>query len=114
RLMGIFSAKLGKAAFHRVHAFGEGLNTIHDAKSFFQIGGLSLLIWLIIGLTYLSVTHAYGDLAAQMTLSRVLLLTAASVAGGILQLPVVGGGSQAATIGILFGIFGRSKELATS
>ena len=43
-----------------------------------------MLIWLIIGLTYLSVTHAYGDLAAQMTLSRVLLLTAASVAGGVI------------------------------
>jgi hypothetical protein len=27
---------------------------------------------------------------------------------------VVGGGSQAATIGILFGIFGLTKELATS
>jgi len=114
RVLGIISAKLGKSAFHRVHAFGEGLNTIQDVKSFLQLGGLSLLIWLVIGLTYLSVTHAYGDLATQMTLSRVLLLTAASVAGGVLQLPVVGGGSQAATIGILFGIFGLSRELATS
>ncbi|HEV2986897.1 MAG TPA: lysylphosphatidylglycerol synthase transmembrane domain-containing protein [Candidatus Angelobacter sp.] len=114
RLLGTFSAKLGRSAFHRVHAFGEGLNTIPDVKSFLQLGGLSLLIWLIIGLTYLSVTHAYSDLAPQMTLSRVLLLTAASVAGGVLQLPVVGGGSQAATIGILFGIFGLSRELATS
>src|SRR5947208_8018208 len=32
-------------------------------------------IWLIIGVTYLSVTHAYDDLASEMTLSSVLLLT---------------------------------------
>ncbi len=114
RLFGKFSTRVGKAAFHRVHAFGEGLNTVQNVKSFLQLGALSLVIWLVIGLTYLSVTHAYGDLASEMTLSRVLLLTAASVAGGVLQLPVVGGGSQAATIGILFGIFGLSKELATS
>ncbi len=114
RLLGSISPKVGKSAFHRVHAFGEGLNTVQNVKSFLQLGALSLVIWLVIGLTYLSVTHAYGDLASEMTLSRVLLLTAASVAGGVLQLPVVGGGSQAATIGILFGIFGLSKELATS
>jgi uncharacterized protein (TIRG00374 family) len=115
RLLGTFSAKLGRSAFHRVHAFGEGLNTIQNVKSFLQLGGLSLLIWLVIGLTYLVVTHAYSDLALQkMTLSQVLLLTAASVAGGVLQLPVVGGGSQTATIGTLVVIFGVSRELATS
>jgi hypothetical protein len=114
RVLGVFSAKLGKSAYHRVHAFGEGLNTIQDVKSFLQLGGLSLLIWLIIGFTYLSVTHAYDGLASKRSLSCVLLLTAASVAGGVFQLPVVGGGSQAATIGILFGIFGLSRELATS
>jgi len=114
RLLGIFSKKLGKSAYNRVHAFGEGLNTIHDAKSFLQIGVLSVLIWLVIGLTYLYVTHAYTELATEMTFSSVLLLTAGSVAGGVLQLPVVGGGSQAATIGILYGIFGLDLALATS
>ncbi len=49
-----------------------------------------------------------------MTLSSVFLLTAASVVGGVLQLPVVGGGSQLATIGMLRGVFNLSPELATS
>ena len=49
-----------------------------------------------------------------MTLSSVLLLTAASVVGGVLQLPVVGGGSQLATIGTLRGVFHISPELSTS
>jgi hypothetical protein len=34
--------------------------------------------------------------------------------GGVLQLPVVGGGSQLATIGMLRGVFNLSPELATS
>lgn len=114
RLVGIFSKKLGRSAYNRVHAFGEGLNTVHDWKAFLQIGVLSVVIWLVIGVTYRCVTHAYADLDSEMTLSTVLLLTAGSVAGGVLQLPVVGGGSQAATIGILYGIFGFDPALATS
>jgi len=61
------------------------------------------------------VTHAYDiHRLSHMTLSSVLLLTAASVMGGVLQLPVVGGGSQLATIGTLRGVFHLSPEVATS
>jgi hypothetical protein len=63
----------------------------------------------------MAVTHAYSiHRLSQMTLSSVFLLTAASVVGGVLQLPVVGGGSQLATIGMLRGVFNLSPELATS
>jgi glycosyltransferase 2 family protein len=115
RLFGRISSKLGDAVYHRVYAFGEGLNTVKDFGSFLQITGLSLLIWLLIGLAYLSVTHAYAlHRLARMRLSDVFLLTAASVVGGVLQLPVVGGGSQLATIGTLRGVFSFSPEIATS
>ncbi|MGH9568182.1 MAG: hypothetical protein ACRD4F_00985, partial [Candidatus Angelobacter sp.] len=115
KLFGMFSQKLGRGAYHRVHAFGEGLNTVKDLKSFLQLSGLSLFIWLVIGFAYVCVTHAYRiHRLSHLTLSSVLLLTAASVMGGILQLPVVGGGSQLATIGTLRGIFQVSPEIATS
>ena len=115
RLLGRISPKLGHAVSKRVHAFGEGLNTVKDLTSFFQLIGLSVLIWLVIGFAYMAVTHAYSiHRLSQMTLSSVFLLTAASVVGGVLQLPVVGGGSQLATIGMLRGVFGLSPELATS
>jgi glycosyltransferase 2 family protein len=79
------------------------------------LSALSIVIWLLIGFAYLAVTHAYSiHRLSQMTLSSVFLLTAASVVGGILQLPVVGGGSQLATIGMLRGVFNLSPELATS
>jgi uncharacterized protein (TIRG00374 family) len=115
RLFGRLSPKFGHAVGKRVLAFGEGLNTVKDMKSFFQLSGLSIVIWMVIGFAYLAVTHAYSiHRLSQMTLSSVFLLTAASVVGGVLQLPVVGGGSQLATIGMLRGVFNLSPELATS
>lgn len=115
RIFGIISPKFGHAVGKRVHAFGEGLNTVKDLMSFFQLAGLSIVIWLVIGFAYMVVTHAYAiHRLSQMTLSRVFLLTAASVVGGVLQLPVVGGGSQLATIGMLRGVFNLTPELATS
>jgi len=115
RLFGRISPRFGHAIGKRVLAFGQGLNTVEDMKSFFQLSALSIVIWLLIGFAYLAVTHAYSiHRLSQMTLSSVFLLTAASVVGGILQLPVVGGGSQLATIGMLRGVFNLSPELATS
>lgn len=115
RLFGRISHRLGEAAYHRVHAFGGGLNTVKDLGSFLQLAGISLLVWLMIGFAYLSVTHAYAlHRLAGMKLSDVFLLTAASVVGGVLQLPVVGGGSQLATIGTLRGVFHFSPEVSTS
>ena len=115
RIFGGISEKFGKAAAHRVHAFGEGLNTVQDLKSFAQLSFLSILIWWVIGIAYLMVTHAYRIHHRQpFTLSSVLLLTAASVLGGVVQLPLVGGGSQLATIGILHGVFDLPPELSIS
>jgi hypothetical protein len=46
--------------------------------------------------------------------SQVVLLMSASVAGSLLQLPMVGGGSQLGTIGVLNHIFNVPRELAAS
>jgi len=114
KLFGHISQPIGKALAHRVQTFGEGLNTIRDGRSFVQILCLSLVLWLTIGASYLCVTHAYADIGGDMRLYSCFLLTGASVAGGALQLPAVGGGSQLATIGMLVGVFGYPKELAIS
>jgi hypothetical protein len=118
-IFGRISPRLGESTYHRVHAFGEGLNTVKNFKSFLKLTGLSLLIWIVIGFAYVCVTHAYtAHRLSHLTLSTVLLLTAGSVMGGILQLPVVGGGSQLATIAILKQIILPDRpgmaEIATS
>jgi uncharacterized protein (TIRG00374 family) len=99
-------------------AFGEGLNTIHDLGSFAAVSAISIGMWSLAGAAYYLVTHAYAvpELRA-LDFGHSVLLMSASVAGGVLQLPMVGGGSQLATITMLLNVFhiGQdSPELATS
>jgi uncharacterized protein (TIRG00374 family) len=121
------SHKLAKTVRHKIHAFGEGLNTIHDRTAFLQLTGVSLAIWFLIALAYREVLHAYpvvniaGEAAARIPLHsvavpHVLLLMGASMLGSLLQLPAVGGGSQLATISAMSSpaLFAIPRELAVS
>ena len=102
----------------RIRSFGEGLHTIHDPQSFVALGAISLGIWMLIACAYWLVLHAYNNAElTTLTIAHSILLMAGSVAGGILQLPFVGGGSQLATINLLLHLFNvnpNEPELATS
>jgi hypothetical protein len=102
----------------RIRSFGEGLHTIHDLPSFLSVAALSLMIWMLIASAYWLVLHSYSDLElTTLTMAHAVLLMCGSVAGGILQLPIVGGGSQLATINLLLYLFNVNPdqpELATS
>ena len=99
---------------HKLHAFGEGLNTIHDAGSFAQLVGLSLLVWGMIALAYGQVVHAYPTPLRHLRFSHAVLLMGFSIVGSTVQLPVVGGGAQLASIAALLHVFAIPKELAVS
>ena len=102
----------------RIKSFGEGLHTIHDPQSFAALVAISLGIWMLIASAYWLVLHAYSDPElTTLTISHAILLMSGSVAGGVLQLPLVGGGSQLATINLLLYLFNVNPdqpELATS
>jgi hypothetical protein len=108
------AANFGHRVAQRVREFHGGLDTVHGPLAFLQLSGLSILMWWIIALAYLQVTHAYGAALAHMTVSKVLLLMGSSMLGSLIQLPGVGGGSQLATISALQHIFDASHELAAS
>lgn len=114
RILGVISKKIALSVANRIRAFGNGLNTIHDASSLLQLIGLSVVIWLLISLSYFEVTHAYPEPLRSMTISHVILLMGFSIAGSIVQLPVVGGGAQLLTIGALAHVFEVPQELAVS
>jgi uncharacterized protein (TIRG00374 family) len=99
----------------KIRNFGEGLNTIHSGTAFLQLLGISLLIWIIDGVAYFAVITAYPDMQLHsIELPHVALLMVASMAGSIIQLPAVGGGSQLATIKVLESIFNVKPEVAVS
>jgi len=87
----------------KLRALAEGLHAIRDLTSFAQLSLISIAIWLLVALAYRFVTHAYPVESGlpNLNLPEVVLLMAASIAGGVVQLPLVGGGSQLATIGVL-------------
>jgi glycosyltransferase 2 family protein len=108
------AANLGHRVAQRVREFRGGLDTIHSPRSFLELSGVSVLLWLIIAIAYREVTHAFGTPLEHMTISKVLLLMGSSMLGSLIQLPGVGGGSQLATISALQHIFNASHELAAS
>ncbi|HUS18616.1 MAG TPA: lysylphosphatidylglycerol synthase transmembrane domain-containing protein [Terriglobales bacterium] len=115
RLLDKIAPNAARAVANKIAIFGEGLHTIHDVSSLAQIVGSSMVLWICIGLSYLMVTHAYPDPALQsMTLSQAVLLMSASVAGSLLQLPMVGGGSQLGTIAVLRHVFLVEENVAAS
>jgi hypothetical protein len=75
---------------------------------------VSLVMWWLIALSYKEVTHAYGAPMQDMSVTRVLLLMGSSMAGSMVQLPGVGGGSQLATIEAMDKIFHVPQELSVS
>jgi len=101
-------------AEERVFAFSEGLHTIHDLGSFLQLTGLSLLIWFLIAVTYRQVMHAYPSPLRELTVSNVVLVIGFSMVGSLVQLPAIGGGMQAATIGGINHYFNVPSEMAVS
>ena len=105
---------LGHRLATRVAAFGEGLNTLSSFSSFFACSAISVAIWVLVSITYFLITHAYPPPVSHLTFTHAILLMGFSVAGGVAQLPVVGGGSQFMTIGALTFFFDIPNEMAVS
>jgi glycosyltransferase 2 family protein len=108
------SSGFGHRLAQRVREFGAGLNTIHGPVSLISLTVLSLVVWYVTALAYKQVTHSYGMDALEIPVSQLLILMGASMAGSMLQLPAVGGGSQMATIATLSRVFDVPPEIAVS
>lgn len=59
RMASKISAHFAHHVDQKVRAFGEGLNTVANAKSFAKLVVLSLAIWFLIALAYRQVAHSY-------------------------------------------------------
>lgn len=118
RRLSFVSGKFGSALENKILALSKGLQTIKDVRSLLEMSAISVVIWSLVALAYRQVMHAYPAVTGlpDIDFPQVILLMFASVAGGIVQLPLVGGGSQLATIAVLSQTFGYSDspELAVS
>lgn len=106
--------RLADKISQRMHSFGEGLNTISGPGSFASLIALSLLMWLMIAAAFWQVIRAYPEPLRNLSTSHVLLLLGFGIVGSLVQLPMVGGGSQLATIAAMVHVFKVPNELALS
>jgi uncharacterized protein (TIRG00374 family) len=114
RLIGLVSKPAGISAAEKILSFRNGLNVIDNLLDFLWAAALSLATWFAIAITYVLTLKAFPPPVHALTIADALLLMGFSVVGGIVQLPGVGGGAQALTIGALTQLFGIPTALAIS
>ncbi len=115
RVFGVISKKLAHAVQEKILAFSHGLNAIAGWSELLLALLYSFLTWGLIALAYVVVVHAFSvPELASIPAAQTVVLMAASLFGSVLQLPVVGGGSQLAIIDVLHKILGVGPEGATA
>jgi len=97
-----------------LEGFSDGLQGIRTWGDLGVLVGYTIIHWIAIIFVYLWVAHAFGGALARLSLANVLLVLAFTLVGSALQLPVAGGGAQAATFVVLTRIFGVESEPAAA
>jgi uncharacterized protein (TIRG00374 family) len=115
RLRPIVAAHSWKARFASiVLGFARGVQTIRTWGQLALAVLYSTVHWFLVLLVYLWVSHSFGGKLAGITLSDAMLVMAFTLVGSAVQVPGVGGGSQAGSIIAYTAIFGVEREPAVA
>ena len=111
-----FSPKFADSLEHKLRTASSGLHAIHTTRSFLEATGISYAIWMLVALSYRQIMHAFAPATGLPAygLPQAIILMGASVAGGVAQLPFIGGGAQLATIAMLSNSFGYNSRPETA
>jgi uncharacterized protein (TIRG00374 family) len=75
----------------------EGLQAIRTWSDLVAAVGYSAAHWMLVAFVYVWVAHSFGGALAEIRFTDALLVLFFCMVGSMLQLPAVGGGSQAAS-----------------
>lgn len=95
-----------------LQGFSEGLQSIRSWSDLGATAAYTAAHWVLVVLVYWWIILAFPGKLSTLSLGDVLLVVAFTLVGSAAQLPVAGGGSQAATFLVLTLIFGVEKEPA--
>ncbi|MEO8725171.1 MAG: lysylphosphatidylglycerol synthase transmembrane domain-containing protein [Acidobacteriaceae bacterium] len=99
-------SSVSRKVSEKLDSFSRGLHILSGTREVLAAGTVSIVTWLTIAGCYLMTVRAFGTAELNsLHLPQVLLLMFFSVAGGVIQLPGIGGGAQVATIGALSLVF---------
>ncbi len=94
--------------------FSEGLRAIRTFPDLLAAIVYSAVHWGLIAMIYLWVAHSFGGRLAELDFPRAMLVLVLTMFGSTLHLPIVSGGSQAASFLAFTVIFGVEKEPAAA
>ena len=117
RAFGLISKRLGRSVGHTVNTFRTGLDTIRSFSDFGVTASLSIVMWVLIALSYLVTMRAFvhSPQLASITPPQCVLLMMASGGASIFQLPILGWFTQIGIVAAaLYGFFGAAWEPATA
>ncbi len=89
--------------------FSEGLQAIRTWRDLGEATAYSIAHWGVVALAFLWICHAFGGQLAHLGCADQMLLLGVTMLGGLVQLPAVGGGAQAASFFALTVFFGISQ-----
>jgi uncharacterized protein (TIRG00374 family) len=90
----------------------RGVQTIRSGRDLVLAVFYSAAHWFLVLVIYLWVAKSFGGTLGALSLSDAMLVLAVTLLGSVLQLPGVGGGSQAASYGVYAKIFLVKDEAA--
>jgi uncharacterized protein (TIRG00374 family) len=97
-----------------VLGFVRGVQTIRSWGQLALAVLYSTVHWFLVLLVYFWVSHSFGGKLAAISLSDAMLVMAFTLVGSAVQVPGVGGGSQAGSIIAYTAIFGVEREPAVA
>jgi hypothetical protein len=113
RLQNVVLAHGWKARFARVLLeFVRGVQTIRTWGDLALAVFFSAAHWFLVLLIYFWISHSFGGAFSAISLSGAMLLMAFTSVGSTVQIPGVGGGSQALSLFAYTHIFGVETEPA--
>jgi len=97
-----------------VLGFVRGVQTVRTWKDLILATVYSALHWSVVALVYYWVSHSFTGTLHTIGLADSLLVLAFTLVGSTIQLPGIGGGSQAGAIIAYTAIFGVEREPAVA
>ncbi len=94
--------------------FGQGLSSLRSSRAFFMGLLYTILVWMSISVGYFITLKAFGPPLSDLSFAAAVLVMGFAIAGSLLQVPGIGGGTQVFTIICLTELFRVRPEMAAS
>jgi uncharacterized membrane protein YbhN (UPF0104 family) len=117
RVGGLISPAFGETAAEKILELRDGMRTLATLPQFAGSLVWSLVIWLLIATAYFATMRAFGGVPSLglVSVPGTMLILAASMAGSLLQLPVIGWFSQIVILaGAMSSALGTPLEVASA